>query len=82
MALKDEKELSFKHYSLSKLLRLQEEWKVPDSVSSALTQFPFEHIAIEKLPDLRRELKKYWSSFNPQPTAPKQNTTQKTNREN
>jgi len=77
LALKDEKELSFKHYSLSKLLRLQEEWNVPNSVSSALTQFPFEQITIEKLPDLKRELKKYWSSFNPQQTAPKQNTTQR-----
>ena len=66
LALKDEKELSFKHYSLSKLLRLQEEWNVPNSVSSALGQFTFEQITIEKLPDLKRELKKYWSSFNPQ----------------
>ncbi len=77
LALKDEKELSFKHYSLSKLLRLQEEWNVPNTVSLALGQFTFEQITIEKLPDLKRELKKYWSSFNPQQTAPKQNTTQR-----
>ncbi len=76
LALKEEKELSFKHYSLSKLLRLQEEWNVPNSVSSALAQFSFEQITIEKLPDLKRELKKYWSSFNPHQNAPRQNTTQ------
>jgi len=77
LALKEEKELSFKHFSLSKLLRLQEEWSVPNFVSSALAQFSFEQITIEKLPDLKRELKKYWSSFNPQQNAPRQNTTQR-----
>ena len=74
---KEEKELSFKHYSLSKLLRVQEEWNVPNSVSSALSQFSFEQITIEKLPDLKRELKKYWSSFNPHQTAPRQNPLQR-----
>ena len=29
------------------------------------------------MPDLKRELKKYWSSFNPQQNAPRQNTTQR-----
>ena len=74
---KEENELSFKHYSLSKLLRVQEEWNVPNSVSSALSQFSFEQITIEKLPDLKRELKKYWSSFNPHQTAPRQNPLQR-----
>ena len=64
--LKEEYELSFKHYSLSKLLRQQEEWSVPNSISIALNQFSFEQISIEKLPDLKKELKKYWNSFNPQ----------------
>lgn len=77
LELKEEKELSFKHYSLSKLLRQQEEWSVPNSISLALAQFSFEPITIEKLPDLKRELKKYWSSFNPQQNAPRQNTTQR-----
>jgi len=77
LALKDEKVLSFKHYSLSKLLRQQEEWNIPNSVSSALAQFSFEPITIDKLPDLKRELKKYWSSFNPQQNRPRQNTTQR-----
>ena len=43
----------------------------------ALSQFSFEQITIEKLPDLKRELKKYWSSFNPQQTAPRPNTLQR-----
>jgi hypothetical protein len=77
LAIKDEKELSFKHYSLSKLLRIKEEWNVPNSVSSALNQFPYEQFTIEKLPNLKIELKKYWSSFNPQPTGSKQNITQR-----
>ncbi|CAK0755743.1 conserved hypothetical protein [Gammaproteobacteria bacterium] len=77
LALKQEKELSFKHYSLSKLLRIQEEWNVPNSISVALSQFSFEQIAIEKLPDLKKELKNYWSSFNQQQNAPRQNTTQR-----
>jgi len=72
--LKGEKELSFKHYSLSKLLRVQEEWSVPNAVSDALAQFSFEPINIDKLSDLIRALKKYWSSFNAQQTFPKYNT--------
>lgn len=75
--LKGEKELSFKHYSLSKLLRLREEWNVPDSVSLALSQFSFEPITIDKLRDLKGELKKYWSDFNPEQNTPQQNTKQK-----
>lgn len=58
-----EKELSFKHYSLSKLLRQQEKWGVPNAISAALSQFSFEQISIEKLPELKKELKKYWDSF-------------------
>lgn len=77
LALKNEKELSFKHYSLSKLLRIQEEWNIPNSVSLALGQFTFKQITIDKLPNLKRELKKYWNSFGNIKTTPKQNTTQR-----
>ena len=61
--IKQEKELSFKHYSLSRLLRQQEDWNVPPSISVALSQFQFEQFSIERLPELKRELKKYWNSF-------------------
>ena len=72
--VKGEKELSFKHYSLSKLLRIKEGWSVPNIVSDALAQFSFEPIAIEKLSELIRALKKYWSSFSSQQALPKYNT--------
>ena len=72
LEMKEEKELSFKHYSLSKLLRLNEGWNVPNSVSLALSNFSFEQIPIEKLPDLIKELKKYWNSFKIQEVTFKQ----------
>lgn len=62
---KDEKELAFKHFSLSRLLRLQEEWNVPNTLSSWLNQFTYEPIAIDRLPKLKQELKTYWSSYKP-----------------
>lgn len=74
LAIKEDKELSFKHYSLSKLLRQQKEWRVPNSLSSVLAQFSFEQITIDKLPNLQKELKKYWSSFISQQSAQKQKT--------
>ncbi len=63
LELKEEKELSFKHYSLSKLLRQNEGWNVPNSVTLVLSKFSFAQIPIEKLPDLTKELKSYWNSF-------------------
>ena len=56
--LKQEVELSFKHYSLSKLLRQQEGWNIPNTISDALSKFTFEQISIEKLPDLKKELRR------------------------
>lgn len=70
--LKEEKELSFKHYTLSKLLRVNEGWNVPNGVISALSNFSFEQIPIEKLPDLTKELKKYWNSYKVQEATIKQ----------
>lgn len=72
LELRDDKELSFKHYSLSKLLRINEGWNVPNAVTSALSNFSFEQISIEKLPDLTKDLKKYWNSFKIQESDLKQ----------
>ena len=72
LELKEEKELSFKHYTLSKLLRINEGWNVPNGVISALSNFSFEQIPIEKLPDLTKELKKYWNSYKVQEATIKQ----------
>ncbi len=65
---KQEKELSFKHYMLSKLLRQQEEWKVPQTLDYALQNLGFAQIPLEQLPNLKRELKNYWSTFKQEQT--------------
>jgi tetratricopeptide (TPR) repeat protein len=65
---KQENELSFKHYMLSKLLRQQEEWKVPQTIDYALQNLGFVQIPIEQLPNLKKELKNYWNTFKPQQT--------------
>ncbi len=60
---KQENDLSFKHFSLSRLIRMNEEWGIPSKLSSALGQFGKENIPIEKLQELKSDLKKYWNSF-------------------
>ncbi len=70
---KQENELSFKHYMLSKLLRQQEEWKVPQTLDYTLQNLGFAQIPIEHLPSLKRELKNYWNTFKPQQTRPTTN---------
>lgn len=67
---KQESELSFKHYMLSKLLRQQEEWKVPQTLDFALRNLGYAEVSIDQLPNLKRELKNYWNSFKPQQTKP------------
>jgi cold shock CspA family protein len=59
----DEKEKAFQHFSLSKLLRLQEEWRVPQKVIDELQKFNLEEIKIENLGKLKCELKDYWDTF-------------------
>jgi hypothetical protein len=68
LELKDEKDLAFKHYSLSKLLRLREDgdkikWNVPFDLQNKITEFAKPEIQIDKLGDLKNELKKYWKTF-------------------
>ena len=64
LLLKKEKiDLAFKHFSLSKLLRQQEEWSIPSKLSTSLNQLNKEPIPIEKLSELKSELNKYWNSF-------------------
>lgn len=76
LLLKDQNELSFKHYSLLRLLSLQEKRIISNSVTLALSQFSNEQIAMEKLPELRRDLKKYWLSFNQSTSSSKINAKQ------
>jgi tetratricopeptide (TPR) repeat protein len=63
---KQENELSFKHYMLSKLLRQREEWKVPQTLDYALQNLGFTQIPLEQLPNLKKELKNYWNTFKQQ----------------
>jgi hypothetical protein len=71
LELRNEKDLAFKHYNLSKLLRLREDenkikWNVPYELSNKLKDLEFNETPLEKLPELKRELKKYWESLRPQ----------------
>jgi tetratricopeptide (TPR) repeat protein len=73
---KGEKELSFKHYMLSKLLRQQEKWKVPQTLDFALQTLGFSQIPLEQISNLKKELKNYWNTFKVQQTKPTTNNNQ------
>lgn len=77
---KQEKELSFKHYMLSKLLRQQEEWKVPQTLDYALQNLGFAQTPLEQLPNLKRELKNYWNAFKQEQTKSFDKTRTTTNK--
>lgn len=77
---KQEKELSFKHYMLSKLLRQQEEWKVPQTLDYALQNLGFAQTPLEQLPNLKRELKNYWNTFKQEQTKSFDKTRTKENK--
>ena len=62
---KQETELAFKHYMLSKLLRQQEGWRVPQMIDTALKSLGYTETKLEQLPSLKKELKMYWNSFKP-----------------
>ena len=59
-----ESDLAFKHFSLSKLVRQEEEWKVPQKVFDEMNQFEQIEIPINELKNLKSELKNYWNGFN------------------
>jgi len=56
--------LALKHFSLSKLIRQDEEWKIPQKVFDELNQFEQSEIPLSELKNLKSELKKYWNRFN------------------
>jgi len=58
-----ESDLAFKHYTLSKLIREDEEWKVPQKVLEELNQFEKREFSLSELKNLTLELKKYWNGF-------------------
>lgn len=57
-------DLAFKHLSLSKLVRQDEEWKVPQKLFDELNQFDQSEIPLSELKNVKSELKKYWNGFN------------------
>ena len=63
---KSETDLAFKHFSLSKLIRQNEEWKVPQKVFDELRNFETTEIDIKDFGKLKSELKKYWNTFSPE----------------
>jgi len=56
-------ELSFRHFSLSKLIRQAEEWKVPQKLLDELQMFSFPEVPQADFKKLKNELQKYWESF-------------------
>lgn len=56
-------ELSFQHFSLSKLIRQSEGWKLPQKLVDELRTFSFSEIPQTELKTLKNELQKYWDSF-------------------
>ena len=57
-------DLAFKHLSLSKLVRQDEEWKVPQKLFDELNRFDQSEIPLSELKNVKSELKKYWNGFN------------------
>lgn len=68
---KHEIDLSFKHFSLSYLLRVTKEWNIPKNLLMAIQAFNKEQIPLDNLQSLKRELRKFWDSLN---TAPERNS--------
>lgn len=58
-----ESDLAFKHFSLSKLVRQDKEWKVPQKLFDELNQFGQSEIPLSELNNLKTELKRYWNGF-------------------
>ena len=62
---KNELALAFRYFSLSKLIRQSEEFKVPQKLIEELNQFSESAIPQTELNNLKSELKKHWDSFKP-----------------
>ena len=67
LKLRNENELSYKHFSLTKLIRANEEWSIPAKLVTALNQFDFTPIQPQQIESLKSELKKFWKSLQPKP---------------
>lgn len=63
LSLKNENELAFKHYSLSKLIKQNEGWKNNQELIEKLEDFDYTEIPADDISKLKSELKNYWSTF-------------------
>lgn len=59
----DKIELSFQHFSLSKIIRQSEEWKIPQKLIDELKTFSLPEIQQTEFRKLKFELQKFWDSF-------------------
>lgn len=75
----DKLDLSFKHFTLSKLVRQSEEWKLPQKLFEELRGFTFAEVPLTDLKELKKELQKYWDTFKPQQTRTFDKTTKDKN---
>lgn len=62
---KQEMELAFKHFNLSRHIRIKNGWHVPNDLSVLIQKFDCPEIPIERYEEIKGELKKYWNSFKP-----------------
>lgn len=61
-----DEDMAFKHFSLSKLIRQKEQWRIPQKLNDELNKFKKPDIPAEDIGKLKAELKKYWNSFDKQ----------------
>jgi tetratricopeptide (TPR) repeat protein len=59
----NDEDKAFKHFSLSKLIRQSKEWRTPQKLQDELNKFNQPEIKLDKLNELKRDLRKYWNSF-------------------
>jgi tetratricopeptide (TPR) repeat protein len=60
-----ESELAYKHYSLSKLIRIKESWRVPKKLLDAMNVLQLPPYPVSEFSNLKNELRGYWKSLNP-----------------
>lgn len=61
-------DLSFKHFTLSKLIRQSEGWKLPQKLFEELKSFTLTEIPPNELKEVKKELQKFWDGFKAKPT--------------
>ncbi len=71
LELQNENGLAFKHYNLSKLLRLREDenkikWGVPAELTNKLKELGIPELPLEKLSELKKDLRIYWDNLKSQ----------------